>query len=62
MSRLDFNKLEVESFETSASFAAAPANTYEFGCCCTGCDSGCGIIPTGGGCESAETDTQAPVC
>jgi hypothetical protein len=30
--------------------------------CCTGCDSGCGIIPTGGGCESGAGDTQYPVC
>jgi hypothetical protein len=39
--------LKVESFSTSSSESIS-GTAY----CCTGCDSGCGFNPTGGGCES----------
>jgi hypothetical protein len=53
--RLDLTSLDVTSFEipqpgaSAPNFAAARANLPW---CCTGCDSGCGIFPTAGGCES----------
>jgi hypothetical protein len=54
--RLNLSSLKVQSFTTSVpAMIAVPK-------CCTGCDSGCGIIPTGGGCESGAGDTQYPVC
>jgi hypothetical protein len=45
--RLDPENLAVSTFETS-NLAIVPGGGY----CCTGCDSGCGINPTAGGCES----------
>ncbi|HSU15678.1 hypothetical protein [Longimicrobium sp.] len=42
--------LTVESFATSEATMSIGTGG---GFCCTGCDSGCGINPTGGGCESA---------
>lgn len=41
--------LKVESFATSST---SPSIGTGGGYCCTGCDSGCGFNPTGGGCES----------
>jgi hypothetical protein len=41
--------LNVESFPTMDSTMSIDTGG---GYCCTGCDSGCGINPTGGGCES----------
>jgi hypothetical protein len=61
--RLRIEDLEVSSYATTSEAAAIqPAWTDPQECCCTGCDSGCGIIPTGGGCESADTDTGEGVC
>lgn len=50
---LRLDDLQVTSFQTaeSPSLAIAPSGDPAF-CCCTGCDSGCGINPTAGGCES----------
>jgi hypothetical protein len=45
MSKLDPESLSVQSFATAESSDPSPR-------CCTGCDSGCGINPTAGGCES----------
>ena len=57
--RLRLEDLQVTSYATSAE--AAVIDPY----CCTGCDSGCGIIPTGGGCESGGgelTDVKECCC
>lgn len=54
--KLKVEDLKVATFMTDS--ASAPIDPY----CCTGCDSGCGIIATGGGCESAGTDTGEGVC
>jgi len=49
--------LTVESFTTQENaFAIAPGGGY----CCTGCDSGCGINPTAGGCASASDGMLCP--
>ncbi|HYH78600.1 MAG TPA: hypothetical protein VEX86_02360 [Longimicrobium sp.] len=42
---LNPDDLKVESFTTAS---AVPGGGF----CCTGCDSGCGIYPTNGGCQS----------
>ncbi|HSU15679.1 MAG TPA: hypothetical protein VLK66_16340 [Longimicrobium sp.] len=42
--------LRVESFSTTGDAASI---SQPIGGCCTGCVSGCGYNPTGGGCESA---------
>ena len=55
--KLKVEDLNVASF-TTESTSAKPWDPY----CCTGCDSGCGIIATGGGCESAGGDTGEGVC
>jgi hypothetical protein len=47
--------LKVESFATSSSQSISGTGGY----CCTGCDSGCGFNPTGGGCESG---SDQPYC
>jgi hypothetical protein len=54
--RLRLEDLEVSSYATT--YEAAAIDPY----CCTGCDSGCGIIPTGGGCESGGGATDAREC
>ncbi len=54
--RLRLEDLEVASYATT--YQAAASDPY----CCTGCDSGCGIIPTGGGCESAGGATDVKEC
>jgi hypothetical protein len=54
--RLRLEDLEVSSYATT--YEAAAAEPY----CCTGCDSGCGIIPTGGGCESAGATYDKECC
>ena len=53
--RLDVTSLEVTSFETqNASLQTSEDDSDGFvPWCCTGCDSGCGIFPTAGGCVSA---------
>jgi hypothetical protein len=66
-SRLDLTDLSVDSFEIAApSLSAAPqgdgmANLGGGDWCCTGCDSGCGIYPTAGGCQS-NGKTDFPYC
>jgi hypothetical protein len=51
---LDLTSLDVTSFEipTVQQTQAGAAMVAGGGWCCTGCDSGCGINPTAGGCES----------
>ena len=67
-SRLNLTDLSVDSFEIpTASLSAAPqddglANIGGGGFCCTGCDSGCGIFPTAGGCQSAGNTYEYPNC
>lgn len=46
--RLDPESLLVTTFPTSSE-KIGPGGTIF---CCTGCDSGCGINPTAGGCDS----------
>ena len=46
--RLDPENLNVSTFETESLRLPGGGGGY----CCTGCDSGCGINPTAGGCES----------
>ena len=48
MANLSVDNLQVESFATTS--AALPSGGLGF--CCTGCDSGCGIFPTAGTCQS----------
>lgn len=62
--KLDLGSLQVTSFSTGGLAAAQAIDTYEFCKCCTGCDSGCGIVYTAG-CEDSGTgggDTEAPAC
>jgi hypothetical protein len=47
--RLDPESLQITTFEPSAAMSIGGTGG---GYCCTGCDSGCGINPTAGGCES----------
>ena len=47
--------LVVESFTTDPS-----ASIGGTGYCCTGCDSGCGIYPTNGYCESGSDQPYCP--
>lgn len=68
-SRLNVTDLSVTSFEIPApSLSAGPqpvdggmANAGGGDWCCTGCDSGCGIFPTAGGCQS-NGDSKYPYC
>jgi len=46
---LNPDDVNVESFPTTDSASSIGGG----GDCCTGCVSGCGFNPTGGGCESA---------
>jgi len=55
--KLDVTSLDVTSFEIPRSGLQQSQDdgavaVADEAWCCTGCDSGCGIIPTGGGCES----------
>ncbi|HEX5725743.1 MAG TPA: hypothetical protein VFX98_09785 [Longimicrobiaceae bacterium] len=53
--RLNPDELEVSSFDPIAPVEQPSFSvTYDAKCCCTGCDSGCGINPTAGGCVSAD--------
>ena len=54
---LNPEELNVESFSTSDGTMSISTG----GDCCTGCVSGCGYNPTGGGCESASGDMLCPV-
>ena len=54
--RLRLEDLVVTSYSTTVE--AAAIDPY----CCTGCDSGCGINPTAGGCESAGEETGEGIC
>ena len=54
--KLRIEDLKVSSFRTEAAAVspiAQPIDPF----CCTGCDSGCGINPTAGGCESGGGET-----
>jgi len=54
-SRLDLTSLEVTSFDVQSPGLQAVGGQAELAAypwCCTGCDSGCGIFPTAGGCQS----------
>ena len=54
-SRLDLTSLDVTSFDVQdpkLQQVGGQANMAAFPWCCTGCDSGCGIFPTAGGCQS----------
>lgn len=53
--KLRVEDLKVASFTTEAA-ATSPIIADPF--CCTGCDSGCGINPTAGGCESGGGETK----
>ena len=53
--RLNVEDLQVDSYAPEA--AIAPIGGY----CCTGCDSGCGINPTAGYCESGGA-SSVPNC
>lgn len=53
MKKLKIEDLRVASF-TTESKSIAPIDPF----CCTGCDSGCGINPTAGGCESGGGETE----
>jgi len=48
---LNPDDLKVESF-TTATTSKSISTIGGGGFCCTGCDSGCGLFPTNGGCES----------
>jgi hypothetical protein len=50
---LNPDDLQVESFTTSSTTTRSTLTVADGGLCCTGCDSGCGIYPTNGTCESA---------
>jgi hypothetical protein len=53
MARLDLTSLDVTSFELQGRTPqTSDANLAAYPYCCTGCDSGCGIFPTAGGCQS----------
>jgi len=54
--RLDPESLEITSFDTGMSDIGGG------GWCCTGCDSGCGIFPTAGGCQSGGKTYEYPGC
>ena len=66
-SRLNLTDLSVTSFEIPA---PSPAGLQQGGgmanigggWCCTGCDSGCGIFPTAGGCQSGGKTYEYPGC
>jgi len=53
--KLRIEELKVASF-TTESATVGPIEIDPF--CCTGCDSGCGINPTAGGCESGGGETR----
>ncbi|HEX8691545.1 MAG TPA: hypothetical protein VF746_03825 [Longimicrobium sp.] len=63
--KLTLDSLAVTSFETSITRRWSEADTYPPVCaCCTGCDSGCGILGSEVGCQSAgdSGDTCPPNC
>ena len=65
--RLNVTDLTVSSFEIPAPSSSLQqgdgmANVGGGGFCCTGCDSGCGIFPTAGGCQSAGNTYEYPNC
>lgn len=55
MSKLNPESLRVQSFATT--YASDP-----YPICCTGCDSGCGINPTAGGCQSQPQTYEYVTC
>lgn len=55
--RLDPENLNVSTFETES--MRLPGGG---GYCCTGCDSGCGINPTAGGCDSGGVSFDKWAC
>lgn len=55
--RLDPESLQVSTFETSERIGTGGTIF-----CCTGCDSGCGINPTAGGCESQGKTYEYVTC
>jgi hypothetical protein len=55
---LNPDDLNVESFAISERSSIAIGGGGGF--CCTGCDSGCGINPTAGGCASASDGMLCP--
>ncbi len=57
--RLDVDDLQVTSYATQRDVAISPIDGG--GWCCTGCDSGCGINPTAGYCESGGA-SSVPDC
>lgn len=50
--KLRIEDLKVASFRTEAAAVSPIGKPIYDPFCCTGCDSGCGINPTAGGCES----------
>lgn len=54
--KLVVEDLQVASFRTQTG-TVSPINQPIDPFCCTGCDSGCGINPTAGGCESGGGET-----
>jgi hypothetical protein len=65
--RLNVTDLSVTSFEIPApSLTSVPQDEPNLaaggGFCCTGCDSGCGLFPTAGGCQSAGNTYEYPGC
>jgi hypothetical protein len=57
--RLDLDDLQVTSYSTQGDASISPIDDGGF--CCTGCDSGCGINPTAGYCESGGA-SSVPNC
>ncbi len=55
--KLKVEDLKVSSFRTESA-AVSPIDQPIDPFCCTGCDSGCGINPTAGGCESGGGETE----
>ena len=59
--KLRIEDLKISSFRTEAA-AVQPIDKPLDPFCCTGCDSGCGINPTAGGCESGGGDDTKVNC
>jgi hypothetical protein len=59
--KLRIEDLKISSFRTEAA-AVQPIDKPFDPFCCTGCDSGCGINPTAGGCESGGGDDTKVNC
>ena len=57
--KLRVEDLKVTSFKTESA-VVKPIDIDPF--CCTGCDSGCGIFPTAGGCQSGGKTYEYPGC